>query len=133
MNLKQAELAPISVAEKTCYFFWGTEAKTQIHAVPLIPHPPFLIFHSVFVRAILFSLPIVWNSHIMSSFPRTVAPLLRTANFALRQQTTVNPVQHVFSSKNGHAIRGLATVFERTKPHVNIGRNRTLNTKCSSS
>lgn len=32
----------------------------------------------------------------------------------------VNPVHHVFTSDK-LAVRGLATAFERTKPHVNIG------------
>lgn len=32
----------------------------------------------------------------------------------------VNPIQHVFAGDK-MAARGLATAFERTKPHVNIG------------
>lgn len=56
----------------------------------------------------------------MASLPRSIAPLLRTSRFALQQRRGVNPVQQVFS-KDGKSIRGLATVFERSKPHVNIG------------
>ena len=56
----------------------------------------------------------------MPALTRSLAPLLRTGRYALRQQKGVNPVQQVFAlDRNG--IRGLATVFERTKPHVNIG------------
>ncbi len=61
----------------------------------------------------------------MSAFVRSVTPLLRTSRIALRQQRGVNPVQQVFrGDRNG--ARGLATVFERTKPHVNIGRTFAL-------
>lgn len=52
---------------------------------------------------------------------RSLAPILRTTRLALRQQRGVNPVQQVFQ-KDANGIRGLATVFVRSKPHVNIGR-----------
>lgn len=51
---------------------------------------------------------------------RSLAPILRTTRLAVRQQRGVNPVQQVFR-KDANGIRGLATVFERSKPHVNIG------------
>ena len=51
---------------------------------------------------------------------RSFTPLLRTTRLAIRQQKGINPVQQVFS-KDANRIRGLATVFERSKPHVNIG------------
>ena len=52
---------------------------------------------------------------------RSLAPILRTSRLALRQQRGVNPVQHVFG-KDASGMRGLATHFERSKPHVNIGK-----------
>ena len=51
---------------------------------------------------------------------RSFAPILRTSRLAVRQQRGVNPLQQVFG-KDANGIRGLATVFERSKPHVNIG------------
>ena len=51
---------------------------------------------------------------------RSIVPLLRTTRVAIKQQKDVNPLQQVFG-KNTHGTRGLATVFERSKPHVNIG------------
>jgi len=56
----------------------------------------------------------------MPAFTRSLNPLLRTGRCALRQQKGVNPVQQVFA-RDRNGVRGLATVFERTKPHVNIG------------
>ncbi|MCJ1321356.1 translation elongation factor Tu [Xylographa vitiligo] len=56
----------------------------------------------------------------MPAFTRSLTPLLRTGRCALRQQKGVNPVQQVFT-RDRNSVRGLATVFERTKPHVNIG------------
>ena len=56
----------------------------------------------------------------MPALVRSFRPLLRTSKLAFRQRKGVNPVQQVFSQdRNG--VRGLATVFERNKPHVNIG------------
>lgn len=56
----------------------------------------------------------------MPTFTRSIAPLLRTSRLAIRQQRGVNPVQQVLG-RDANGLRGLATVFERTKPHVNIG------------
>ena len=56
----------------------------------------------------------------MRVLTRSIAPLLRTSRVATHQQKCVNPVQQVFG-RDADGIRGLATVFERTKPHVNIG------------
>ncbi|KAK5019329.1 translation elongation factor Tu [Cryomyces antarcticus] len=50
---------------------------------------------------------------------------LRTSRAAVRRQAGVNPVQYSLGTQGGAryvgAIRSYATVFERTKPHVNIG------------
>ena len=51
---------------------------------------------------------------------RSLVPLLRTSRLAVQQQRGVNPVQQVFG-RGANGIRGLATAFERSKPHVNIG------------
>ena len=51
---------------------------------------------------------------------RSLVPILRTTRLAIRQQRGVNPVQQVFG-KDPSGLRGLATVFQRSKPHVNIG------------
>ena len=62
----------------------------------------------------------------MSAFVRTVTPFLHTARSALRQGNSVSPLQHALLRQNGaqvlNACRTYATVFERTKPHVNIGK-----------
>ncbi|KAJ5795762.1 uncharacterized protein N7518_004302 [Penicillium psychrosexuale] len=55
----------------------------------------------------------------MSSISRSLNLLARTSRSSLLRPTTVNPVHHVFSNKV--TGRGLATAFERNKPHVNIG------------
>jgi elongation factor Tu len=61
----------------------------------------------------------------MPAFARTVTPFLRTARSALQQGNSVSPLQHALRRQNGAAVlnaaRTYATVFERTKPHVNIG------------
>lgn len=51
---------------------------------------------------------------------RSLAPILRTTRLATRQQKGINPLQQVFAG-DANGVRGLATVFERSKPHVNIG------------
>lgn len=56
----------------------------------------------------------------MSNFTRSIAPLLRTSRLAIRQRPSVNPITQVFGRELNGA-RGFAQVFERTKPHVNIG------------
>lgn len=55
----------------------------------------------------------------MSSITRSLNLVARTSRTSLLRPTAVNPVHHVFSNKV--AGRGLATAFERNKPHVNIG------------
>jgi len=61
----------------------------------------------------------------MPAFGRPVAPFLRTARSALHQGNTVNPVHHALRRQNAvafvNATRSYAAVYERTKPHVNIG------------
>jgi len=61
----------------------------------------------------------------MSAFARSVAPFLRTTSSALRHGNAVSPLQHALRRQDGaqllNAFRSYATVFERTKPHVNIG------------
>lgn len=64
----------------------------------------------------------------MSAFARSLPPILRISRHTLRQRNGLNPVQQVLCrGQNGaqvqQAYRGLATVFERNKPHVNIGRS----------
>ncbi|KAF2104737.1 translation elongation factor Tu [Rhizodiscina lignyota] len=58
----------------------------------------------------------------MSTFSRA---FLRTSRAALRQQKGVNPLQSALGSRGGAQYtsqwRNYATVFERNKPHVNIG------------
>lgn len=56
----------------------------------------------------------------MSTFTRSIAPLLRTGRLAIRQRPSVNPITQVFG-REVNGVRGFAQVFERTKPHVNIG------------
>lgn len=56
----------------------------------------------------------------MSSISRSLNLLARTSRSSLLRPRAVNPVHHVFTSDK-MAARGLATAFERTKPHVNIG------------
>jgi elongation factor Tu len=56
----------------------------------------------------------------MSGIARTANLFLRSSRASLGRPTGVNPVLHVFA-KDRQAARGLATAFERTKPHVNIG------------
>ncbi|KAL8877737.1 MAG: hypothetical protein Q9192_008609, partial [Flavoplaca navasiana] len=56
----------------------------------------------------------------MAGFVRAYAPLIRTTRIVISKQRGVNPVQQVFG-RDATQYRGLATVFERNKPHVNIG------------
>ena len=56
----------------------------------------------------------------MVNFSRSLLPILRTSRLSIRRQNGVNPTQQVLG-KNTNGLRGLATVFERSKPHVNIG------------
>jgi elongation factor Tu len=61
----------------------------------------------------------------MSSSFRTIAPFLRTARFALtRQSKSLNPLIALQRQQTTSPVLNLArsyAVFERTKPHVNIG------------
>ncbi|KAI1503609.1 translation elongation factor-like protein tu [Biscogniauxia marginata] len=55
---------------------------------------------------------------------RTVAPLLRASRHCLRSGSTANPLQFGIRQQNVVAALNLKrsyAVFERTKPHVNIG------------
>ena len=58
---------------------------------------------------------------MMSGIARTANLLFRSSRASLLRPAGVNPVHHVFAN-NRLAARGLATAFERTKPHVNIGK-----------
>ncbi|KAL1955116.1 hypothetical protein VTO42DRAFT_9017 [Malbranchea cinnamomea] len=51
---------------------------------------------------------------------RSVQFLLRASRASLQRPGAVNPVHHVFS-RDRILVRGMATVFERNKPHVNVG------------
>ncbi|KAJ5291376.1 Elongation factor Tu [Penicillium angulare] len=56
----------------------------------------------------------------MSGISRSLNTLARTSRASLLRPRAINPVHHVFANDK-MAARGLATAFERTKPHVNIG------------
>lgn len=56
----------------------------------------------------------------MSSISRSLNLFLRSSRSSLLRPRAVNPVHHVFSNER-MAARSFATVFERTKPHVNVG------------
>lgn len=61
----------------------------------------------------------------MSAFARSVVPFLRTVRSTLAGSRNINPLQAALQRQNGAQVynvyRTYATVFERTKPHVNIG------------
>ena len=62
---------------------------------------------------------------VAMAFTRSVTSILRTSRLAACSSRHVNPINRVF----GHdrfAARTYATVFERTKPHVNIGKGKPL-------
>lgn len=64
----------------------------------------------------------------MSVSFRTLAPFLRTARTSLAKQG--NPLislQRQSTTPILNLARGYAGVFERTKPHVNVGMHRTCN------
>ena len=66
-------------------------------------------------------LSIVWFLNCkMSGISRSLNILARTSRSSLLRPRAINPVHHVFAGDK-MAARGLATAFERTKPHVNIG------------
>ncbi|KAI5289435.1 translation elongation factor Tu [Ascosphaera aggregata] len=56
----------------------------------------------------------------MFTVARSLNLFSRTGRFSLLRPASVNPVHHVFRGDRT-ALRGMATVFERTKPHVNVG------------
>lgn len=59
----------------------------------------------------------------MSTAFRSLAPFLRTARQGLRANP-VNPLQSAFTKQNASGVLNLYrtyAVFERSKPHVNIG------------
>lgn len=60
----------------------------------------------------------------MSTAFRSIAPFLRTARHGLKNGN-VNPLQAALKKQNATGIlnsyRTYAAVYERTKPHVNIG------------
>ncbi|KAI9369269.1 P-loop containing nucleoside triphosphate hydrolase protein [Aspergillus egyptiacus] len=56
----------------------------------------------------------------MSGLARTANLLFRTTKTSLLRPRGVNPVYYALS-KDRLTVRGMATAFERTKPHVNIG------------
>lgn len=56
----------------------------------------------------------------MANISRSVSALLRTGRFALQRPRGVNPIRHALL-QDRTAFRGMATVFERSKPHVNVG------------
>jgi hypothetical protein len=75
-------------------------------------------FPSLFLASILYRF---WVPNCkMSSISRSLNILARSSRASLLRPRAVNPVHHVFASDK-MAVRGLATAFERTKPHVNIG------------
>ncbi|KAL4899509.1 hypothetical protein BDW74DRAFT_163281 [Aspergillus multicolor] len=56
----------------------------------------------------------------MSGLSRTANLLFRTTKTSLLRPRGVNPVQYALS-KDRQTVRAMATAFERSKPHVNIG------------
>lgn len=73
---------------------------------------PSCLFHSIFISGVYEMAPlarVAW----------------RSARAALRQNNGVNPVKQALGVQGvqqyAGAFRNYATVFERTKPHVNVG------------
>lgn len=60
---------------------------------------------------------------------RSLAPLLRTTQLAVRQQRGINPVQQVFG-RDTIGRRGVVKVFERNKPHLNVGK-KVFRSRCA--
>lgn len=63
----------------------------------------------------------------MSAFSRA---LWRTSRHALRNQSTINPLQQALGVQGGsryvNSVRNYAVAFTRDKPHVNIGTTLSL-------
>ncbi|KAI1391510.1 translation elongation factor Tu [Hypoxylon trugodes] len=60
----------------------------------------------------------------MSAFSRTLAPFLRASRSSLRTGSAVNPLQFAVRQQNVAAALNITrsyAVYERTKPHVNVG------------
>ena len=61
----------------------------------------------------------------MPVFGRSITPFVRTARSALQLGNSVNPLHNALRRQNAvafvNATRSYAAVYERTKPHVNIG------------
>ncbi|KAI0883230.1 translation elongation factor Tu [Annulohypoxylon maeteangense] len=60
----------------------------------------------------------------MSAFSRTLAPFLRASRHSLRTGSAANPLQFAVRQQNVVAALNITrsyAVFERTKPHVNVG------------
>ena len=56
----------------------------------------------------------------MAPLARSLVSALRTSRCALQQRPSTNPLFSVLS-RDSTSLRTYATVFERNKPHVNIG------------
>lgn len=56
----------------------------------------------------------------MSNLQRSLNVMFKASRASLQRPRAVNPVQHVLS--RGMGARQMASAFQRTKPHVNIGR-----------
>ncbi|KKZ62746.1 translation elongation factor Tu [[Emmonsia] crescens] len=56
----------------------------------------------------------------MANISRSVNALLRTGRLTLQRPRAVNPIYHALL-QDRMAFRGMATAFERSKPHVNVG------------
>lgn len=66
----------------------------------------------------------------MSGLSRTANLLFRTTRTSLTRPRGVNPVQYALS-KDRQTVRAMASAFERSKPHVNIGKlNTSLSAMC---
>ncbi|KAI1214616.1 translation elongation factor Tu [Annulohypoxylon truncatum] len=60
----------------------------------------------------------------MSAFSRTLAPFVRASRHSLRTGSAANPLQFAVRQQNLAAALNITrsyAVFERTKPHVNVG------------
>ena len=98
---------------KVALSFYDVLVYTRFHTYPSLHSISSLLCPSIVgLRALRTMMP---------GFSRSVTSLLWTSQLALRQSKGVNPVQYVFK-KNVDGVRTLATVFERSKPHVNIGK-----------
>lgn len=89
-------------------------------SIPLLfsPHSPFL--SRLLVVALFSSL---YPSFAMSTAFRSLAPFMRTARSGL-SAGRINPLQSALKKQNAAGVLNLYrsyAVFERTKPHVNIG------------